>query len=268
MSTSRTDHSPAKSLAEARVLVVGVGGLGCPAALALARAGVGCLVLSDDDLVHETNLHRQILFGDADVGRSKLDAAKDALLAAGARNVELVRSRFLPENARELARSVDVVVEGADNFATKFLAADACFLEQRPVIHGAGVRWQATAWSVSVQGGPCYRCLFEDLLPDDAAPNCAEAGVIGPVVGLCGSLMADLALDWLTSDASERVRAPRTGVIFTFDGKRDRWRSVTVTRRPDCPLCGRAPSITSVEEERYWPPPCAAGDALPLAGSA
>jgi molybdopterin/thiamine biosynthesis adenylyltransferase len=224
------------------------------------------LVLSDDDLVHETNLHRQILFGDADVGRSKLDAAKDALLAAGARSVELVRSRFLPENARELVRSVDVVVEGADNFATKFLAADAGFLEKRPVVHGAGVRWQATAWSVSPQGGPCYRCLFEDLLPDDAAPNCAEAGVIGPVVGLCGALMADLALDWLES--GDLAPQPRTGVIFTFEGKRDLCRSVRVTRRPDCALCGKTPSITTVEEERYWPPACAANDPLPLTESA
>jgi molybdopterin/thiamine biosynthesis adenylyltransferase len=268
MSTSKTEHSPARSLAEARVLVIGTGGLGCPAALALARAGVGCLVLSDDDLVHETNLHRQILFGDADVGRSKLDAARDALLAAGARSVELVRSRFLPENARELVRSVDVVVEGADNFATKFLAADACFLEQKPVVHGAGVRWQGTAWSVSAQGGPCYRCLFEDLLPDDAAPNCAEAGVIGPVVGLCGALMADLALDWFAGDAEEPRHSPRTGVIFTFEGKRDQLRRVAVARRPDCLLCGRAPSITSVNEERYWPPACAANDPLPLNESA
>lgn len=248
MSTSRTD-SNVRLPEGARVLVVGVGGLGCPAALALARAGAH-LVLCDDDQVHETNLHRQILFLDADVGRDKLDAAREALLREGARDVELVRSRYLPDNARSLSRAVDVVVEGADNFATKFLAADACYLEKKPVVHGAGVRFVATALSVRPEGGPCYRCLFEDLLPDDAAPNCAEAGVLGPVVGLCGALMADLAIDALLGHVD------RTGRIFSFDGKRDALRAVAVKPRPGCPLCGAERALKSIDERRYCPPSC------------
>ncbi len=236
------------------MLVVGVGGLGCPAALALARAGVGRLLLADDDQVDETNLHRQILFSDQDVGADKLDAARRALepVLSDGQRVELVRSRLLPDNARELVRGVDIVVEGADNFATKFLAADACKLEARPLVHGAGVRWLATAWCVGPGGRPCYRCLFEDVPGGRAAPNCAEAGVMGPVVGFAGALMADLALRWLATDE------PPTGRIFTYDGWRDRLREVAVSPRATCALCGPDRSIFDTDESRYLAPSCAA----------
>lgn len=238
--------SPARqALARARVLVIGVGGLGCPAALCLAQAGVGRLVLCDDDRVHVTNLHRQILFSEQDLGRDKLDAARDALLAQGAGAVDLVRSRFLPENAAALVNGVDLVVEGADNFATKFLAADACHLGSRPIVHGAGVRWRATTWSVPARGRPCYRCLFEDVLPDDAAPNCAEAGVMGPVVGLAGALMADLGLDLLLG------RDDRVGLMHTFDGLTDRLRTVRLHARKTCPLCGERPTLREIREADY-----------------
>lgn len=243
MSTFKTD-----TLASKCVLVVGVGGLGCPAALALVRAGVGRVLLADDDLVDETNLHRQILFFEADVGKDKLDAAARALHSE---RVELVRSRLLPDTALEMVRSVDVVVEGADNFATKFLAADACRLQQRPVIHGAGIRWRATAWAVAAEGRPCYRCLFEDV-PAGAQLNCDDAGVMGPVVGLAGALMADLALRVLVGDASA------FGAIHTYDGKADRLRAVGVAPRPDCPLCGPRQRIFDIDESRYIAPSCAA----------
>ncbi|HYJ10603.1 MAG TPA: ThiF family adenylyltransferase, partial [Polyangiaceae bacterium] len=176
-----------------RALVVGLGGLGCPVAGVLARVDELELWLCDDDLVDETNLHRQLLYREQDVGRHKLDAAEHALLELGVapERLRLVRSRLLPENARQLVREVDVVIEGADNFATKFLAADAAHLEARPIVHGAGIRFVATAWAVAAQGRPCYRCLFEDV-PPGAQQNCSEAGVMGPVVGFCGALMADL----------------------------------------------------------------------------
>jgi molybdopterin/thiamine biosynthesis adenylyltransferase len=236
-----------------RVLLVGLGGLGCPAAAVLARAGGVELWLCDDDQVDITNLHRQILYREADVGHDKLDAAKAALVAAGAEaaQIVLVRSRFLPENARQLLREVDLVLEGADNFATKFLAADAAHLEQRPIVHGAAVRFVATAWAVPASGAPCYRCLFEDV-PPGAQQGCSEAGVMGPVVGFCGALMADLALRILSGDASAFE------ALYTYDGQSDRLRQVKPTRRADCPLCGASASILDIEESRYTTPSCAA----------
>jgi molybdopterin/thiamine biosynthesis adenylyltransferase len=238
-----------------RVLIVGLGGLGCPVAAVLARALRDDLELwlCDDDQVDETNLHRQVLYGDGDVGKDKLDAAQAALVALGAapEGLRLVRSRLLPENARRLIGQVDLVLEGADNFATKFLAADAAHLERRPIVHGAAVRFVATAWAVAAEGGPCYRCLFEDV-PPGAQQGCSEAGVMGPVVGFCGALMADLALRVLSGDA------PPFGALYTFDGRTDRLRQVPAGRREDCPLCGVSPSILEISEARYVSPSCAA----------
>ncbi len=239
--------------ARKRALVVGLGGLGCPALSVLARVPELELWLCDDDVVELSNLHRQTLYGDADVGRDKLDAAQAALILGGVAPARLVavRSRLLPENARELMRQVDVVLEGADNFATKFLAADAARLEARPIVHGAAVRWVATAWAVSAAGAPCYRCLFEDV-PPGAQEGCSEAGVMGPVVGFCGALMADLALRVLSGDATA------FGSLYTYDGLRDQLRLVPTPPRDNCPLCGSLPSITDITESRYTAPSCAA----------
>jgi len=251
MSTSSSERD---ALQQRSALVVGVGGLGCPVALALVEAGVGRIVLCDDDLVDSTNLHRQILFDEAQVGMDKLQAAQSALYRAGARpgSIELVHSRFLPENARKLAGSVDVVIEGADNFASKFLCADACFLEQRPVVHGAAVRLCATVLCVAAQGAPCYRCLFEDLPSGAAAPNCAEAGVLGPVVGFAGALMADRALSVLLGDSSV------FGNLVSFDGKTDRARALTLAARPRCALCSAERNIETITDDRYTAASCAA----------
>lgn len=202
--------------------------------------------MCDDDVVDEGNLHRQILYGSGDVGHDKLVAGERSLrpvaLASGT-EVELIRSRFLPENARALVREADVVVEGSDNFATKFLIADACHLEQRPVVHGAGLRWSGTAWSVASRGGPCYRCLFEEL-PAGPQANCDGAGVMGPVVGFIGALLAEFALRVLSGTGV------RTG-LWTFDGKADTLREVPVAARAECALCGSAPSIREIDEARY-----------------
>lgn len=237
------------ALAQKSALVIGAGGLGCPAALALVRAGVGHVALADDDEVELTNLHRQILYGDEDVGTDKLVAALRALgrVKRPSQTLEAKRTRLLPENARSLVEGFDVVLEGADNFGTKFLAADACRLAGRPLVHGAAVRFRATAWSVAPGGGPCYRCLFEDVPPAEDGATCAEAGVLGPVVGFAGALMADLALSVLSG-------SPRYGSLFSYDGLRDRLREVPVRARADCPLCGPLATISRIDGVCYTAP--------------
>jgi len=236
---------------DARVLLVGLGGLGCPAAMALVRAGVTRLGLCDDDEVERTNLHRQILFAEADVGTPKVDAAARALRAtAPALELRLHRTRLLPENAVALVREYDVVLEGSDNFATKFLAADACALARVPVVHASAVRWVGTALAVGARGRPCYRCLFEDVLPAAEAPNCAEAGVMGPVVGVVAAAQVDRALALLDGrDVG--------GELVTFDGRSGALRRRTVSLRQDCPLCGDAPRIRRIEADTYVSPACA-----------
>jgi molybdopterin/thiamine biosynthesis adenylyltransferase len=221
-----------------RALVVGVGGIGNPCAIVLARAGVA-LRLCDDDVVDASNLHRQILFDESSVGKPKLDEAARALRAMNA-NVETVATRFLPTRARELIDGCDVVVEGADNFPTKFLVADACALAKVPVVHAAAVRLHGTVLAVARGGKPCYRCVFEDL-PGDA-PTCETAGVLGPMVGVIGALQADLALSLLEGQDVG-------GTLVSYDAGRDFLRRSRIHGRGDCALCtGR---IDDLDERRY-----------------
>jgi adenylyltransferase/sulfurtransferase len=216
---------------------------------------VGRLGLCDDDVVERTNLHRQILFDDADAsaGTPKLDAAARALgRAAPGVTVVLHRERLTPASAARLVAGYDVVVEGSDNFATKFLASDACALAGVPVVHASAVRWVGTAMAVAAAGRPCYRCVFEDVPRGDArdAPNCAEAGVMGPVVGLVAAIQADLALSLLDGQ-------PVAGQLVTFDGRTDAVRRRKVRSRSSCPLCGTAPSIRRIDSTAYETPACA-----------
>ena len=192
---------PVDQAANVKVLLIGLGGLGCPTALLLAQAGVGVLRILDDDQVDGSNLHRQILFDQNDIGQDKLTAGVRTikrLCPATPTRLEPIRTRLLPDNARAYVQDVDIVVEGSDNFATKFLTADTCFIEHKPCVQGAAVRWVTTAISTSPAGRPCYRCLFEDLPAANQAPNCAEAGVVGSVAGMGASLMVELALRILT----------------------------------------------------------------------
>lgn len=235
------------------ILIVGAGGIGAPCAIALAAAGVRAIAVADDDAVELTNLHRQILFRDEDVGRPKLEAFAEALRArAPGLSVRAVPERVRPANVEAVVRGAAVVVDASDNFATRFLLADACALARVPVVHAAAVRLVATVIAVAAAGRPCYRCVFEDL-PEGPAPDCASAGVLGPVCGVAGALAADAALHLLSGDASVTAR------VVSFDGARDRLRASPVRPRPSCPLCGEVRTITSIDPAHYVAERCASG---------
>jgi adenylyltransferase/sulfurtransferase len=241
-------------LAGKRVLLVGAGGLGCPAGQVLARSGVGQIEVADDDLVDESNLHRQTLYREGDVGRSKAALAA-ARLMREAESVGLGvgtvarEMRVLPECARDVVAGHDLVIEGADNFATKFLIADACALTGTPVVQAGAVRW--VGWALGALPGDtaCLRCVFEDI-PRGQQETCADAGVVGPVVGVVGALQAAIALRLLHGDRSA------AGVLWSYDALSGALRSRAIRRQPHCPLCtGR---ITDTDMSRYVPPECAA----------
>lgn len=225
----------------ARVLIVGMGGLGCPVALALATAGVGTLGLVDDDCVELTNLHRQVLFDDSMLGVRKVDAAAPSLERLGARAVRHP-VRFVPENAIELLTNYDLIVDAADNFPTKFLLADVARKCAKPVIHASAERWSGFVFAVARHGAPCYRCLFEDI-PAGPAPNCNDVGVVGAALGAIGAVQADLALRMLAGDATT------AGTFFQFDGLRLHGRTSRRSGRPDCALCHAGQ--VSIERARY-----------------
>lgn len=233
-----------------RVVLVGAGGVAAPLAMVLVAAGVESLVLVDDDLVETSNLHRQILFDDADVGRAKTERLAAALVARrpGLR-VAIDPRRATPETAAEIVGAATIVVDGTDNFASRFLLADACALARVPLVHAAAVRYVATVTTLGPAGRPCYRCLFEDL-PEGPAPDCASAGVAGPVCGVAGALAADRVLRLLAGDTSV------LGTLVSYDGRADRLREVPLFRRRDCALCGDAPTIRDLDAARYGAPAC------------
>lgn len=227
------------------VALVGVGGLGCPAALCLARAGVS-LRLLDEDRVERANLHRQVLFGEGDIGRAKVDAAVDALRRDGAAQpLDAVTAHVTPDRALDLLRGADVVVEGSDNFATKFLVADACAALCVPVVHGACVAWRGTVLAVRYGAGACYRCVFEDLPTGDAV-DCATAGVYGPVTSVVGALMAAEALRLIAGDRDT------PGTLSRYDGWAQTFRASRVARRRSCAACGDEVGAPALTPERYF----------------
>lgn len=225
-------------------MLVGAGGIGAPAALTLAHAGVSRITIVDDDHVERSNLHRQILFGEADVGRPKAEALADAIRKIRPVDVDVVLGRALPETAAMLIEDAAVVIDGSDNFATRFLLADAAFLASVPIVHGASVRFRGTCFAAAARGGPCYRCFFEDL-PEGPAPDCATAGVAGPVCGVIGALAADAAL------AFWRGEDRWVGRCASFDGLTGALRRIRAASRDDCPLCGPRRNIASIERSRY-----------------
>lgn len=225
------------NLADKSALVVGAGGLGGPALLALASAGVGRLLLIDDDAVESSNLNRQPLFTEADVGQRKAGAAARRLArVAPSVKVEALDRRFADANALELARSVDVLLDGSDNFATKFLVSDAAVAAGKPLVHAGVLRYTAQILTILPGKTGCLRCLFEAPPPDGAVPVCAEAGVLGPLAGLAGALMGAEAVRILRGD-----RGTYAGRLMVYESRGARARTVPVRLREGCPACGAVP---------------------------
>lgn len=231
-----------RRLKAARALVIGAGGLGSPVGLYLAAAGVGRIGLVDFDVVDETNLHRQVLFGESDIGRHKLDAAVDRLRDVNP-HIEIVPHpvRLTSENALELFADYDLVVDGTDNFPTRYLVNDACVLSGKPYVYGSIFRFEGQVSVFAAKDGPCYRCLFREPPPPGLVPSCGEAGVLGVLPGVIGSLQALEAIKWILGVGDSLV-----GRLVLFDALALRFREVRIRRNPDCPVCGDRPTVTEL----------------------
>jgi molybdopterin/thiamine biosynthesis adenylyltransferase/rhodanese-related sulfurtransferase len=229
-----------RRLKAARVLCIGAGGLGSPAALYLAAAGVGTIGIVDFDEVDLSNLQRQILHGTKDVGRSKVESAQDRLRDINPEiDIELHQCRFSSENASEIVSKYDVVVDGSDNFATRYLSNDVCVFEQKPNVYGSVFRFegQTTVFAPHL-GGPCYRCLFPEPPPPESVPNCAQAGVLGVLPGIIGILQAIETVKLIVG-----IGEPLIGRLLHFDALKVKLRELNLRRDPQCPVCGENPTI-------------------------
>lgn len=228
-----------KALKAARVLLVGAGGLGSPLGLYLAAAGVGRIGLVDFDYVDFTNLQRQVLYGTKDVGRRKLEAACERLRDVNP-NAEIVpyEARLCSENALEIVAEYDVVIDGTDNFPTRYLVNDACVLTGKPNVYGSIFRFEGQVSVFATREGPCYRCLYAEPPPPGLVPSCAEGGVLGVLPGIVGTIQANEAIK-LILGAGE----PLVGRLLLFDALRTRFRELKVRKNPACPICGPEPTI-------------------------
>lgn len=234
-----------RKLRAARVLCLGAGGLGSPVALYLAAAGVGRLGLVDFDAVDLSNLQRQILHGTPDVGRPKVESARATLQRINP-HVEVMTYpvRFSAANALDLIRDYDVVVDGTDNFPTRYLANDACVFLRKPYVYGAVFRWEGQASLFAPHlGAPCYRCLYPEPPPPGAAPSCAEAGVMGVLPGLIGCLQAIETLKLLLGQGTSLL-----GRLVLCNALDLRFREIRVRRDPGCPVCGEHPTIRELQD--------------------
>ncbi len=233
-----------RKLMASKVLVVGAGGLGSPAALYLAAAGVGTLGIADCDTVDLSNLHRQILHRTADVGRPKTESAAEILRALNSDvTLTLHQERLTSQNVLEIIEPYDLVVEGSDNFRTKYLVNDACVLSEKPLVLGAVYQFEGQA-AVFPPCGPCYRCVFPEPPPPGAVPSCQEAGVLGAVPGVIGSIQAAEALKLLLE-----VGRPLVGRFLVFDALQMEFTEMEMARDPDCPVCGEHPRITEMIDQ-------------------
>ncbi len=231
-----------RKLKAARVLCIGAGGLGSPVALYLAAAGVGTLGLVDFDVVDFTNLQRQVIHTTADVGRPKLQSAAEKINAINPFvRVQPYETRLTSANALELFRDFDLVIDGTDNFPTRYLVNDACVLTGKPNVYASIFRFEGQASVFATEEGPCYRCLYPEPPPPGLVPSCAEGGVLGILPGLLGMIQATEAIKLILGSGE-----PLIGRLLLVDALAMRFRELRLRKNPDCPACGRQPTITQL----------------------
>ena len=232
-----------KRLKAASVLCIGTGGLGSPIALYLAAAGIGRLGLVDGDVVDFSNLQRQILHGTKDVGRKKLNSARDRIREVNPNvQVDLYDTYFTSENAREIVEPYDIVIDGTDNFPTRYLSNDVCVFTKKPNVYGSIFRFdgQCTVFAPSL-GGPCYRCMFPEPPPPGMVPSCAEGGVLGVLPGIIGVMQAIEAIKLIVGIGDSLM-----GRLVSFDALKMQFREFKLRKDPKCPVCGEHPTITDL----------------------
>jgi len=229
-------------LKKARVLMIGTGGLGAPLGLYLAAAGVGHLGLVDFDKVDFTNLQRQVTFGTSDVGRHKVEAARERLSNLNpAIEIKVFETMLTSANALELFRDYDIIVDGTDNFPTRYLVNDATVLSGKINVYGSIFRFEGQATVFGAAGGPCYRCLYPEPPPPGLVPSCAEGGVLGVLPGIVGSIQAMEAIKLILGAGDTLV-----GRLLLFDALQMKFREVKLRKNPDCPVCGEKRTITQL----------------------
>ena len=231
-----------KRLKNAKVLCVGAGGLGSPALMYLAAAGVGTLGIVEFDTVDESNLQRQIIHGQADIGRSKAESARDSVKEINPYvNVVLHETRLDVDNVKEIFAQYDLIVDGTDNFATRYLVNDAAVLLGKPYVWGSIYRFDGQASVFWAEHGPCYRCLYPEAPPAGMVPSCAEGGVLGVLCASIGSIQVTEAIKLLAG-----IGEPLVGRLMIYDALEMQYRQVKVRKDPDCVLCGENPTVTDL----------------------
>ncbi len=229
-------------LKQAKVLCIGTGGLGAPLGLYLAAAGVGRIGLVDFDTVDFTNLQRQVLFGTTDVGRPKIEAAADHLRNLNPLiQIDTFETRLTSENALDLFKDYDIIVDGTDNFPTRYLVNDACVLLGKPNVYGSIFRFEGQITIFGAPGGPCYRCLYPEPPPPGLVPSCAEGGVLGVLPGIVGTIQAAETLKLIIGKGD-----PLIGRLLLFDALGMKFRELKLRKNPECPVCGDHPTVTKL----------------------
>ncbi len=234
-----------EKLLSSSVLIIGAGGLGAPAGLYLAAAGIGTIGIVDGDTVDLSNLQRQVIHHTTDVGAEKIESAQDKMLAINPDvKVKTYKQWAKADNISEIIRDYDFVIDGTDNFAAKFLVNDACYFEKVPFSHAGILRFDGQLITVLPGETTCYRCIFDGPPPANIVPSCSQAGVLGVLAGVIGSLQATEAIKYLLG-----LGDLLTGTLLTYNALSMDFRKVQLNRNPDCPLCGRDPKITELKDE-------------------